>query len=125
MDDCNMGELTERGAAEAYDGSLSSEKPMYTGYEPNPHERFDAYREFETPAFDYKREIHKDYVAPVFRRSNDGWSTNSASFGIVPRKRIPAGVSSFDRMNARGISRPRNVASAAPGIACKLVSYHV
>jgi len=74
---------------------------MCTSYEPNPHERFDAYRAFEAPAFDYKREICKDYVAPIFRRGDNGWRTDPASFGLVPRKRIPQGVRSFDTMNAR------------------------
>jgi hypothetical protein len=86
------------------DGSLSSEKPMCTSYEPNPHERFDAYRAFEVPAFDYKREIYKDYVAPIFRRGHNGWRTDPATFGMVPRKHIPQGVRPFDTMNARGES---------------------
>jgi putative SOS response-associated peptidase YedK len=79
-------------------------KPMCTSYEPNPHERFDAYRAFEAPAFDYKREIYKDYVAPIFRRGDNGWRTDPATFGIVPRKHIPAGVRPFDTMNARAES---------------------
>jgi putative SOS response-associated peptidase YedK len=74
---------------------------MCTSYEPNPHERFDAYRAFDVPAFDYKREIYKDYVAPIFRRGDSGWRTDPASFGLVPRKRIPQGVRPFDTMNAR------------------------
>jgi putative SOS response-associated peptidase YedK len=77
---------------------------MCTSYEPNPHERFDAFRAFEAPAFDYKREIYKDYVAPIFRRAGSGWRTDAATFGMVPRKRIPQGVRPFDTMNARGES---------------------
>jgi putative SOS response-associated peptidase YedK len=77
---------------------------MCTSYEPNPHERFDAYRAFKAPAFDYKGEIYKDYVAPIFRRGDSGWRTDPASFGLVPRKRIPPGVRPFDTMNARAES---------------------
>jgi hypothetical protein len=38
---------------------------MCTSYQPNPHDRFDAYAAFEAPTFDYKAEIYKDYVAPI------------------------------------------------------------
>jgi putative SOS response-associated peptidase YedK len=77
---------------------------MCTSYEPNPHDRFDAYRLFDVPAFDFKREIYKDYVAPIFRRSANGLRTDPASFGIVPGRRIPPGVRPYDTMNARSES---------------------
>lgn len=74
---------------------------MCTSYEPNPHDQFDGFRLFAAPDFDYKPETYKDYVAPIFRRGEDGWRTDPASFGIVPRKHIPTGVRPFDTMNAR------------------------
>ena len=77
---------------------------MCTSYEPTEYERFEAFSLFAPPPFDYKREIYKDYPAPVFRRGADGFSTDAASFGMVPRKRIPPGVKVFDTMNARAES---------------------
>ncbi|CAG4888069.1 SOS response-associated peptidase [Paraburkholderia saeva] len=74
---------------------------MCTSYRANPHERFEAFSIFSAPSFEYKPEIYKDYFAPIFRRGGMGWSTDPASFGIVPRKRIPPGVKVFDTMNAR------------------------
>jgi putative SOS response-associated peptidase YedK len=74
---------------------------MCTSYEPNPHDRFEGFRLFPAPDFEYRDEIYKDYVAPIFRRVEDSWCTDPASFGIVPRNRIPAGVRPFDTMNAR------------------------
>ena len=50
----------------------------------------------------WKAETWKDYVAPVVRRGPDGRREGIiASYGLVPRKRIPAGVKPFDTMNAR------------------------
>jgi putative SOS response-associated peptidase YedK len=77
---------------------------MCTSYESNPAEGFDAFSIFSKPDFDYPREIYKDYLAPIFRRSADGFTTDAATFGIVPRKHIPEGVKVFDTMNARSES---------------------
>lgn len=75
---------------------------MCTSYESNnPKEPFDVFSLFPQPDFDYRPEIYKDYFAPIFRRVTDGFSTDPATFGIVPRKRIPPGVKVFDTMNAR------------------------
>jgi putative SOS response-associated peptidase YedK len=77
---------------------------MCTSYETNEYERFEAFSVFPAPDFEYRREIYKDYGAPVFRRGPDGFSTDLATFGIVPRKNIPPGVKVFDTMNARAES---------------------
>jgi putative SOS response-associated peptidase YedK len=74
---------------------------MCTSYESNRRERSDAFSQFAPPNFEYKREIYKDYLAPIFRRAKEGFSTDAASYGIVPRKHIPPGVKPFDTMNAR------------------------
>ncbi|WP_347814191.1 SOS response-associated peptidase family protein [Paraburkholderia sp. BL10I2N1] len=101
-------------AAMEYDVRKAEVAPMCTSYEPNPHERFAAHRLFQAPDFDYKREIYKDYTAPIFRRGEGGWCTNPATFGMVPRKRIPAGVRPYDTMNARAetIGERRSFSSA-------------
>lgn len=50
----------------------------------------------------WKAETWKDYQAPIVRRSADGGREGLlATYGMVPRKRIPAGVRPFDTMNAR------------------------
>jgi putative SOS response-associated peptidase YedK len=78
---------------------------MCTSYETNEYERFAAFSMFAAPDFEYRREIYKDYGAPIFRRGPDaGFSTDLATFGIVPRKHIPPGVKVFDTMNARAES---------------------
>jgi putative SOS response-associated peptidase YedK len=75
---------------------------MCTSYESNnPAERFDAFSIFPGANFAYNGEIYKDYGAPIFRGGEDGWSTDVASFGMVPRKRIPPHVRPYDTMNAR------------------------
>lgn len=75
---------------------------MCTSYESNnPAERVDAFSMFPAPDFDYRREVYKDYAAPIFRRVEENWSTDAATFGMVPRKRIPSHIKVFDTMNAR------------------------
>jgi putative SOS response-associated peptidase YedK len=74
---------------------------MCTSYEANPAEKFEAFSLFSPPAFTYKREIYKDYVAPIFRRFGGDLKTDAATFGMVPRSRIPPHVRPYDTMNAR------------------------
>ncbi|WP_228892419.1 SOS response-associated peptidase [Pseudoduganella aquatica] len=50
----------------------------------------------------WKPETWKDYSAPIVRRGTDGAREGLlATYGMVPRKRIPEGVRPFDTMNAR------------------------
>ncbi|TFW19496.1 DUF159 family protein [Massilia arenosa] len=50
----------------------------------------------------WKAETWKDYLAPIVRRGEDGGREGLvASYGMVPRKRIPPHVRPFDTMNAR------------------------
>ena len=77
---------------------------MCTSYESNEYKKFEAFTLFSAPNFDYKPEIYKDYVAPVFRRGESGFETVPATFGIVPRERIPPHVKPYDTMNARAES---------------------
>lgn len=55
----------------------------------------------EPPDSPWRDEIYKDYPAPIIRHTADGQRADLASFGIVPRRHIPAGVRVFDTMNAR------------------------
>ncbi|MFM0007620.1 SOS response-associated peptidase family protein, partial [Paraburkholderia dipogonis] len=51
---------------------------------------------------------------PIVRRVNDAFTTDPATFGIVPRRHIPDGVKVFDTMNARAesIGQKRSFRSA-------------
>ena len=77
---------------------------MCTSYKVGDIKTFDAFSEFPTASFDFKSEIYKDYGAPIFRRTLDGLVTDAATFGMVPRRKIPPGVKIFDTMNARAES---------------------
>lgn len=87
---------------------------MCTSYEANPSDAWDVFSLFPAPQFEYKREIYKDYYAPIFRRTEGGFDTVPASFGIVPRRHVPPGVKVFDTMNARAesIEQKRSFSSA-------------
>src|SRR5579859_125510 len=77
---------------------------MCTSYEANPNDAWDVFSLFSAPQFEYRREIFKDYYAPVFRRNEAGFETVPASFGIRPRRHIKPGVKVYDTMNARAES---------------------
>jgi putative SOS response-associated peptidase YedK len=99
------------------------ESDMCTSYESTPGERFEAFSIFSRPNFEYKREIYKDYSAPIIRREGDKLSTDSATFGMVPRKHIPEGVKVFDTMNARSetVGQKRSFRSAWNGLQLCLI----
>lgn len=60
----------------------------------------DLYRDW-----DWATETWKDYAAPIVRAGNGGRRELClASYGMVPRRHIPAGVKVFDTMNARAES---------------------
>jgi putative SOS response-associated peptidase YedK len=77
---------------------------MCTSYELAQADLFEAFTDFPVPRFEYPQEIYKDYAAPILRLKDGARSTDAATFGMVPRKRIPPGVKVFDTMNARAES---------------------
>jgi len=77
---------------------------MCTSYKVGDIKIFEAFSEFPALGLDFKPEIYKDYGAPIFRRTIDGLVTDAATFGMVPRRKIPPGVKVFDTMNARAES---------------------
>jgi putative SOS response-associated peptidase YedK len=63
----------------------------------------------------WEAETWKDKVAPIVRRGAGGQREGVlASYGMVPRKRIPSGVKLFETMNARSetIGEKRSYAGA-------------
>ncbi|MFM0125718.1 MULTISPECIES: SOS response-associated peptidase family protein [Paraburkholderia] len=74
---------------------------MCTSYEAPGKTEFETFSLFPEPSFDYRSDIYKDYAAPILRRVDGQLSTDAASFGMIPRERIPPGVKVFDTMNAR------------------------
>jgi putative SOS response-associated peptidase YedK len=85
-----------------------------TSYEANPNDAWDVFSLFPRPEFEYRREIYRDYYAPILRRSDARFDTVPASFGIVPRRHIPEGSKDFSTMNARSesIEQKRSFSSA-------------
>jgi hypothetical protein len=60
----------------------------------------------EPPPGDYKGETWPGYAAPIVRgHSSNGRDSVLATFGLVPRERIPDGVKAFDTTNAVGDGR--------------------
>lgn len=75
---------------------------MCTNYAAARRRIFEKYFPSKAPEADWKDEIWKDYPAPIIRRGeHDTPESVLATFGMVPRKRIPLGVKVWDTMNAR------------------------
>ena len=74
---------------------------MCTNYAAARRDRLFRHFGVEPPDSPWRDEIYKDYPAPIIRRVDGDRRADLATFGMVPRKRIPAGVRAFDTMNAR------------------------
>ncbi|MGV7242051.1 SOS response-associated peptidase family protein [Caballeronia sp. M23-90] len=77
---------------------------MCRRYEPTQPKGFNAYDLFLSPRFRYKPEVSRDSVAPILRRVGDLFTTESATFGLIPRKQIPKGIKLPDTSYAKAES---------------------
>jgi hypothetical protein len=102
---------------------VKREANVCTSYETNEYRKFEAFSIFSKPNFEFKREIYKDYPGAVVRRTDDGFQTLAATFGMVPRERIPPHVRPYDTMNARveTIGEKRSFSSAWKGLQLCLI----
>ncbi|SPR97330.1 SOS response-associated peptidase [Cupriavidus taiwanensis] len=75
---------------------------MCTNYAPVQRQILREIFGVEPPPADWKPETWPDYAAPIVRMDGAGRRDSVlASFGLVPRSRIPQGVRPYDTMNAR------------------------
>ncbi|XLZ71302.1 SOS response-associated peptidase family protein [Massilia sp. SR12] len=76
---------------------------MCTNYKTTSRDLVQAMMEVELPEdWTWPVDIYRDYRAPVIRQAADGRrEALLASFGMVPKARIPAGSKDFATMNAR------------------------
>jgi putative SOS response-associated peptidase YedK len=80
---------------------MGLEPLMCTNYAAARRDRLFRHFGVEPPDSPWRDEIYKDYPAPIIRRIESTQRADLATFGMVPRKHIPAGVKVFDTMNAR------------------------
>lgn len=77
---------------------------MCVNYLPPKREQF-RYFDVEPPNDDWRDEIWQDYVAPIILAGENGQrEAKLASYGMVPKSRIPAKVKKYTTMNARSES---------------------
>jgi putative SOS response-associated peptidase YedK len=80
---------------------------MCVNYRPPTPEQFGTLGAFSDLPSDWRwpEETWKDYEAPILRRGEYGRPTAClATYGMVPRRRIPPEIKPFDTMNARAES---------------------
>ncbi|MEF3067062.1 SOS response-associated peptidase [Pandoraea apista] len=87
---------------------------MCTNYRVPDRQLFSEYYGVPPPVGEWRDEVYKDYFAPIVRRDGEGRRSDLASFGMVPREKIPPGVKVFDTMNARAetVGEKRSFSSA-------------
>ena len=75
---------------------------MCNNYAPTRQDLLEEAFGLNAPAADWPPEAWPDYMAPIVRASADGQhEAVLASFGLVPKDRIPPQVPKFDTTNAR------------------------
>src|SRR5260370_19622202 len=74
---------------------------MCTNYRASRRATFEKYYGVAPPDADYPDGIYQDYVAPVIRRADSGREALAATFGMVPKSKMPAGAKHYATMNAR------------------------
>ena len=63
---------------------------------------YDVFDVHKQPDLDWRDEAYQDYAAPIIRRAPTGErEALVASYGMVPKNRIPDGVKKYSTMNAR------------------------
>jgi putative SOS response-associated peptidase YedK len=80
---------------------------MCVNYRPPTPEQFGTLGAFSDLPADWRwpEETWKDYLAPILRLDADGRPAAClATYGMVPRRRIPPEIKPFDTMNARAES---------------------
>lgn len=78
---------------------------MCVNYLPPTQEQFERF-DVQPPGIGiWPTEIWQDYAAPIIRTNRDGGrEAIVATFGMVPKNRIPSGVKKYSTMNARAES---------------------
>lgn len=87
---------------------------MCVNYIPVRRDQF-GYFGVEPPTDDWRSEVWQDYDAPIIRASADGERQSLvATFGMIPKARIPQKVKKFTTMNARSesVGNTRSYSSA-------------
>ncbi|KAF0813604.1 hypothetical protein IGB42_01955 [Andreprevotia sp. IGB-42] len=75
---------------------------MCVNYRSLPAPTLQKYFLLNPPAGDWPTEVWQDYQAPIIIQGDDGNpQALLASYGMVPRSRIPANMKKFSTMNAR------------------------
>lgn len=78
---------------------------MCVNYTPVSRHGLDFFNTVAPPDAQWPAETWQDYIAPVILRGAQGErETILATYGMVPKKKIPAGVKKFTTMNARSES---------------------
>jgi len=74
---------------------------MCVNYTPTRKEQL-AHFDVDTERLDeYKAETWQDYAAPIIRHHNGNRQAILATYSLVPKDKMPAGVKRFSTMNAR------------------------
>ncbi|WP_375790537.1 SOS response-associated peptidase family protein [Cupriavidus alkaliphilus] len=89
---------------------------MCTNYAPVQRQILREIFGVEPPPAEWKPETWPDYAAPIVRMDGDGRRDSVlASFGLVPRSRVPQGVRPYDTMNARSETVGEKRTFSGPG----------
>jgi putative SOS response-associated peptidase YedK len=98
----NDGQAQTRVAEVLWSRSQQRRRSMCNNYAPTRWELIEEAFGLSAPSGEWLGESWPDYMAPIVRTGGEGQRESVlASFGLVPKDRIPISVGKFDTTNAR------------------------
>ncbi|BCL75213.1 DUF159 family protein [Jeongeupia sp. HS-3] len=74
---------------------------MCVNFIPAPRPTFMPHFQMPAPLGDWPDEVWQDYAAPIMIAGEQGHETLLASYGMVPKRKMPPDIKPFSTMNAR------------------------
>ena len=74
---------------------------MCINYIPTTKVILEEYFEVDDPVYDWEKEVWQDYQAPILIQHDGKRQVRIASYGLVPKWKIPPGNKRYSTMNAR------------------------
>ncbi|MBM2886457.1 SOS response-associated peptidase family protein [Chromobacterium phragmitis] len=74
---------------------------MCVNFTPPTRQQLELHFGATAPAEDWKQETWQDYTAPIIVAGDEGWQALLASYGMIPKRKLPEEAKRFSTMNAR------------------------
>lgn len=73
---------------------------MCVNFTPPTRQQLELHFGATAPAEDWKQETWQDYTAPIIVAGDEGWQALLASYGMIPKRKLPEEAKRFSTINA-------------------------